>query len=166
MSNLDLFDKIIFMKVIFIQNVAKQGKIGDIKEVADGFAVNVLIPKKQAVIATPSSIRKLEEDKKNKIVKQELDKNLLSKAVKDLQNILDEKSAGILEISGHRNDGKGNLFSQILGVDITDAIFSLIKISLNPDQIVLPKDPIKKIGEYEIEIKDKSFSKRMKIQIK
>lgn len=166
MSNLDLFDKIIFMKVIFIQNVAKQGKIGDIKEVADGFAVNVLIPKKQAVIATPSSIRKLEEDKKNKIVKQELDKNLLSKAVKDLQNILDEKSAGILEISGHRNDGKGNLFSQIRGVDITDAIFSLIKISLNPDQIVLPKDPIKKIGEYEIEIKDKSFSKRMKIQIK
>ncbi|HPX52301.1 MAG TPA: 50S ribosomal protein L9 [Candidatus Paceibacterota bacterium] len=154
------------MKVIFIQNVAKQGRVGEIKEVADGFAVNVLIPKKQAVIATPGAIKKLEAEKKNKKIKQELDKNLFHQALNDLQKILDEKTNGILEILGHKNDGKGNLFSQVKEVDIAEAIFSLIGISLNPSQIILPKEPIKKIGEYEIEIKEKDLKKKIKIAIK
>ncbi len=154
------------MKVIFIQNVAKQGRVGEIKEVADGFAVNVLIPKKQAVIATPGAIKKLEAEKKNKKIKQELDKNLFHQALNDLQKILDEKTKGILEILGHKNDGKGNLFSQVKEVDIAEAIFSLIGISLNPSQIILPKEPIKKIGEYEIEIKEKDLKKKIKIAIK
>ena len=154
------------MKVIFIQNVAKQGRVGEIKEVADGFAVNVLIPKKQAVIATPGAIKKLEAEKKNKKIKQELDKNLFHQALNDLQKILDEKTNGILEILGHKNDGKGNLFSQVKEVDITEAILSLIGISLNPGQIILPKEPIKKIGEYEIEIKEKDLKKKIKIAIK
>ena len=154
------------MKVIFIQNVAKQGRVGEIKEVADGFAVNVLIPKKQAVIATPGAIKKLEAEKKNKKIKQELDKNLFHQALSDLQKILDEKTNGILEILGHKNDGKGNLFSQVKEVDIAEAIFSLIGISLNPSQIILPKEPIKKIGEYEIEIKEKDLKKKIKIAIK
>ncbi|HQB57329.1 MAG TPA: 50S ribosomal protein L9 [Candidatus Paceibacterota bacterium] len=154
------------MKVIFIQNVAKQGRVGEIKEVADGFAVNVLIPKKQAVIATPGAIKKLEAEKKNKKIKQELDKNLFHQALNDLQKILDEKTNGILEILGHKNDGKGNLFSQVKEVDIAEAILSLIGISLNPGQIILPKEPIKKIGEYEIEIKEKDLKKKIKIAIK
>lgn len=154
------------MKVIFIQNVAKQGRVGEIKEVADGFAVNVLIPKKQAVIATPGAIKKLEAEKKNKKIKQELDKNLFHQALNDLQKILDEKTNGILEILGHKNDGKGNLFSQVKEVDIAEAILSLIGISLNPSQIILPKEPIKKIGEYEIEIKEKDLKKKIKIAIK
>jgi large subunit ribosomal protein L9 len=154
------------MKVIFIQNVAKQGRVGEIKEVADGFAVNVLIPKKQAVIATPGAIKKIEAEKKNKKIKQELDKNLFHQALSDLQKILDEKTNGILEILGHKNDGKGNLFSQVKEVDIAEAILSLIGISLNPGQIILPKEPIKKIGEYEIEIKEKDLKKKIKIAIK
>lgn len=154
------------MKVIFIQNVAKHGRVGEIKEVADGFAMNVLIPKRQAIIATPAAIKKLETEKENKKVREELDKNLFHKALKDLQDILNEKSGGILEISGHKNDGKGNLFSQIRETDIVEVIHSLIKVSFNPDQIILPKEPIKKIGEYEIEITDKTLSKKIKINIK
>lgn len=153
------------MKVIFIQNVAKQGRVGEIKEVADGFAVNVLIPKKQAVIATPGAIKKLEAEKKNKKIKQELDKNLFHQALNDLQKILDEKTNGILEILGHKNDGKGNLFSQVRENDIVDAVFDKIKVSLNPDQIVLGKEPLKKIGEYEVLIKDKEVVKKIKVLI-
>ena len=44
------------MKVIFIQNVAKQGQIGEVKDVSDGFAINVLIPKSQAIRATKEAI--------------------------------------------------------------------------------------------------------------
>lgn len=154
------------MKVIFIQNVAKHGKIGDVKEVADGFAMNVLIPKKQVIRATPEAVKRLQEEKQNKEFKKELDKNLFVKALHDLQNILNTESEGSLEIVGHKSDDKGNLFSQIKENDIADAIYKKIKISLNPDQIILGKSPIKKHGEYEIEIKDKANSKKLKIVVK
>lgn len=154
------------MKVIFIQNVAKQGKIGEIKEVADGFATNVLIPKKQAIIATPQAIKKLEEEKNNKAFREELDKNLFLKAVNDLQKILDSESNGFLEIIANNKDKGGNLFAQIKENDIAEAIYKKIKISLNPSQIVLPKEHIKKVGEYEVELKDKENKKKIKVLVK
>ncbi|MDD3940173.1 MAG: 50S ribosomal protein L9 [Candidatus Pacebacteria bacterium] len=153
------------MKVIFIQNVAKQGRVGEIKEVSDGFAVNVLIPKKQAVIATPGAIRQLEEDKKNRKVKEVLDKNLLLKAMENLEEVLNKESDGFLKLTNHKKDAKGNLFSQVRENDIVDAVFDKIKVSLNPDQIVLGKEPLKKIGEYEVLIKDKEVVKKIKVLI-
>lgn len=154
------------MKVIFIQNVAKHGKINEVKEVADGFAVNVLIPKKQAIMATPQAIKTLEDKKKNKEFKQVLDKNLFLKAVVDLQKMLDEDSKGFLILEGFKNDGKGNLFSQVKENNVVDAIYNKIKISLNPSQITLPNVPIKKLGEYEVEVKDKDNKRRLKILVK
>ncbi len=154
------------MKVIFIQNVAKHGRIGEIKEVADGFAVNVLLPKKQVVIATPQSIKKIEEENKNKQFKKEIDKNLFLKSINTLQEILDLESEGNLLIEGHKADKTGNLFSQIRESDIVDAIYKKIKISLNPDQIILPKEHIKKQGQYDIEIKDSQNKKKLKIFVK
>ena len=154
------------MKVIFIQNVAKHGKINEVKEVADGFAMNVLIAKKQAIMATPQAIKALEDKKKTKEFKQVLDKNLFLKAMVDLQKTLDEGSNGFLILGGFKNDGKGNLFSQVKENNIVDAIYEKIKISLNPDQIVLPKDHIKKLGEYEVEVKDKDSKRKIKILVK
>ncbi len=154
------------MKVIFIQNVAKHGKINEVKEVADGFAVNVLIPKKQAIMATPQAIKNLEDKKKTKEFKQVLDKNMFLRAILDLQKTLDEDSNGALILEGLKRDGKGNLFSQVKENNIVDAIYGKIKISLNPSQIILPKDPIKKLGEYEIEVKDKDNKRKIKVLVK
>ncbi|MBP9765954.1 MAG: 50S ribosomal protein L9 [Candidatus Pacebacteria bacterium] len=154
------------MKVIFIQNVSKHGQIGEIKNVADGFAVNVLIPKKQVVIATDQAIKKIEDAKKNKEFKKELDKNLFLRAILDLQKILDEEKDKALILSGYKSDAKGNLFSQIKENDIIDAIYKKIKISLNPGQVILPKDPIKKLGIFEIEVKDKDNKRKLKILVK
>lgn len=155
------------MKIIFIQNVAKHGKIGDIKEVADGFALNVLIPKKQAIIATTQAIKNLETEKKTKINKLELTKNLFLQMTKSLEERLQDKkdNQGRLEIEGHKHD-KGNLFSAISEQDIVDAIFKILNISLNPSQIVLPKEKIKKHGEYQIQLKDRENTKNINILVK
>ncbi len=155
------------MKVIFIQNVAKHGKIGDIKEVADGFAINVLLPKKQVVIATPQAIKNLETEKKTKINKLELTKNLFLQMIKSLEEKLQsqKENKGILEIAGHKHD-KGHLFSAISEQDIVDAIFKLLNVSLNPSQVILPKEKIKKHGEYEVELKDKENKRKIKILVK
>ncbi|MEI6352632.1 MAG: 50S ribosomal protein L9 [Candidatus Nomurabacteria bacterium] len=154
------------MKVIFIQDVARVGRKGEIKNVADGFARNVLLAKNQAIVATDAAIKKIEQEKNNKESKKELDKNLFLKAINDLQEILNNESKGLLEITGHKADDKGNLFSAIKEGDIVDSIFKKIKISLNPSQISLGKQSIKKFGEYEIELTDKANKKKIKILVK
>jgi large subunit ribosomal protein L9 len=48
------------MKVILLQDIRGLGKRNEVKDVADGYARNFLIPKKLAVIATPAAINKLQ----------------------------------------------------------------------------------------------------------
>lgn len=154
------------MKVIFIQNVAKHGKIGDIKDVADGFAVNVLFPKKQAILATKESVKKIEDAKKNKEFQKEISKNLFLKAMNDLKTVLNQKNNGFLEIKVKNQDKLGHLFSQIKEIDIIDAIYKEIKISLSSDQIILGKEHIKKIGRYQIVIKNGKYMEKINLLIK
>ncbi len=45
------------MKVIFLKDVKKQGKKGEIKEVADGYGKNFLIKNGYAVIATQQVLK-------------------------------------------------------------------------------------------------------------
>ncbi len=44
------------MKVIFLQDVPKVGKRHDVKEINDGYAMNFLLPRKLAVLATPGAL--------------------------------------------------------------------------------------------------------------
>ena len=58
------------MKVILTSSVPKVGKAGELKEVADGYARNYLIPQRFAVEASPSNLKQLEE--KVKQLKKEM----------------------------------------------------------------------------------------------
>lgn len=53
------------MQVIFLKDLRGQGKKGEIKEVADGYAVNFLIKKGYAVKKTETSLNKLSVEKEN-----------------------------------------------------------------------------------------------------
>ena len=48
------------MKVILLEDVRGQGKAGQIVKVSDGYARNLLFPKKWAKEATPANIKALE----------------------------------------------------------------------------------------------------------
>ena len=75
------------MKVIFIKDVKGQGKKNEIKNVSDGYGKNFLINKGLAVLATPTSIKKLELEKQHN---KEIENEEKSKA-----NILKEKLSKI-----------------------------------------------------------------------
>jgi len=153
------------MKVIFIQNVAKVGKMGEVKEVATGYAVNVLLPKKYAVLATDAEIKKITQEKKTKENKKTLEKNLFLQAIKALEDKLKEENLSALEITDHKHEG-GKLFSAVSQDDIVNAIYNKIKISFNPSQVIMPKETIKSHGEYEIELKDHENKRKIKILVK
>lgn len=153
------------MKVIFIQNVAKHGQIGEIKEVSNGFATNVLIPKSQAIIATKEAIAKIQKAKENKAQQLEQEKNLFLKTINDLQNKLNQNSDGFLILKVKNKDKSGALFSHIKEVDIADTIYDILKISLNQKQIILPREAIKKVGEYKFSLTDNNRQQEFKLKI-
>ena len=62
------------MKVIFLKDVKGQGKKNEIKEVSDGYAKNFLINKGLAVMVTPTSLKKLNQEKMDNLKQEEMNK--------------------------------------------------------------------------------------------
>lgn len=133
------------MKVILLKDIAKLGKRGEVKEVADGYAINVLIKKGDALQATPGELAKwkAKEDAKNH--KKEVETSAFAQLVEMLRTTA-------LTISGKKHDDKGQLFAQIKEHDIVDAIFVTTKLSVDPKQINIAA-PIKSIGKHSFTLK-------------
>ena len=52
------------MRVIFIKDLKKQGRKGEIKEVKDGYAENYLIKNNYSIKSSDDNLRKLEQENK------------------------------------------------------------------------------------------------------
>ena len=133
------------MKIILLKDIAKMGKRGDVKEVADGYAMNVLVKKGDALMATPSELAKWKSKEDSKQHKKELQTS--SFAV-----LVDRLRKDIVTISGKKTDAKGQLFAQVKDTDIVDAIFSAVAISVDPKQIHIGSS-IKSQGKHNFELR-------------
>jgi len=145
------------MKVIFLQDVPRIGNRHDIKEVNNGYAINFLIPRKLAEPATASAITLLEKRKKNIEIERRAQADLL---IKNLEEIRDK----VLHMKA-KADEKGNLFSGIHKREIIEEMKHQHNANIAEEFIVLEK-PIKKVGEFEIQIsiKDKKSSFKLVIE--
>ncbi|MDO8524031.1 MAG: 50S ribosomal protein L9 [bacterium] len=130
------------MKVVLLQDVRKIGRIYEIKEVADGYAINFLIPKNLVKKATKEAVEwALEHQKKN----EEKAKADLGKTAKLLSQI-----DGLeVEISAKAGD-KDQLFEKISSVKIAGRLQEM-GFDIKKNQIILEQD-IKEIGEYDAKI--------------
>ncbi len=132
------------MKVILLRDVAKIGRRYQVVEVPDGFALNKLIPRKDAEPATPVNIKRVE----NMRLKDKTSKEVI---VKEIKKIAGELKSTPLEVLVQANQ-QGHLFQSIHADDIVN---SAAKVNL-----VLPKEyihlmnPIKSIGQHEIQLKN------------
>ena len=75
------------MKVIFIKDLKKQGKVNEIKEVSDGYATNFLIKNGYAVKYTKTSNEILNTSLKNKAIQEENDIKEATKLKQQLEKI-------------------------------------------------------------------------------
>ena len=132
------------MKVILLRDVAKIGRRFEIVEVPDGFALNKLIPKKDAEAATPANVKRIQQNK---------DRTNANKAqtAAEIKATVDSLNQEKLSIAMEAND-LGHLFQAVNGRDVSrsakDRGFNL------PDDIIMITEPIKSVGEHHIYIKN------------
>ncbi len=132
------------MKIILLKDVKKVGRKYDIKEVADGYALNMLIPAKMAIPATPGNTKMVE-------VKKASENFELLKTEKVISEALNKIKASNLSILGKVNE-QGHLFAGIHKEQIVEEIKKVCGVDIDPEMIIL-EHPIKEVGEYSIVVK-------------
>jgi large subunit ribosomal protein L9 len=132
------------MKIVLIKDVKGVGKKHDVKVVADGFALNSLIPQGHAVVATAGVMVRIELIKKQEHAEKLVKENLLAKNLKSIHDAVVTVTVGVNE--------KGHLFAGLHAADIAPLVKAETEIDLLPEFIQLDK-PIKEAGEHKIDVK-------------
>jgi len=127
------------MKVILIKDVQDLGNVGDVKEVADGYARNFLIPGGYVKIATKNAIKQAEE---LKIKKEEQAKENLEKVAGAAG-----KLEGVSVTIKSKTDESGKLYAAVKLEEISKALEGK-GFKIDKNKIVI-EEPIKEIGDYE-----------------
>jgi len=131
------------MKVLLIKDVKTLGKIGEIKEVKDGYGQNFLISKGFAKLATPDVVAnwKAEQERAAQQLKDDLERLTTEKKRFEETIIKIEKQNAPVGIKG----SVGN-------ADISQAIKEQMDIDLDKKHINLKK-AIKSTGLHEVDAK-------------
>lgn len=132
------------MKVIFTEDVKGTAKKGEIKEVSDGYARNLLIPKGKAVEATAKNLSELAGKKASEQHKIDTDK----KNASDTAEAINGKKVTITAKAGTA----GKIFGSVTAGNIADAINEQLGYKIEKKKISLKAD-IKNFGTYETTIK-------------
>ncbi len=132
------------MKVIYLQDVKGSGKKGEVKNVADGYARNMLFPKGLAVEANAKNLselagKKASEEHKIDVAKQE------ARAIAD-------KIGGKTVIAKAKAGTGGRLFGAVTAQNIAECIEAQYGCKVDKKKISLKTD-IKNFGTYEADVK-------------
>ena len=132
------------MKVIFLQDVPNVARAGDIKEVANGYGRNFLVPKNLARSANSPALSIMETQLKIKSQNQEEETARLVK----LGQELDGKKITLKARVG----AKEHLYGSITNADITAELQNTTGLVVDKKKIELAES-IRQLGSYEIDIR-------------
>jgi large subunit ribosomal protein L9 len=127
------------MKVILTQAVQGLGEAGTIKEVADGYARNFLLPKGLAIVATRGSIKQAEAQADTYARKAEKAKGELQKTASAIQ----DKTVVIRARSGSEN----RLYGSVTAADVAEALAAQHNITIDRRRIEV--ETIHRLGTYQ-----------------
>jgi large subunit ribosomal protein L9 len=132
------------MKVILLEDVKAHGKKGPIVNVSDGYARNMLLPKKLGVEATPANLNALKlENKHNEKVAQEA-----LAAAQEFGKKIGESHVDLTIKTGEN----GKVFGSISAKEIADAAKKQLGFELDKKKIQLGA-AIKELGAHKVTVK-------------
>ena len=145
------------MKVILLTDVKNVGKKGQVVEVSDSYARNVLIKKKQGLEATGKNMNdlKLQQATAEKVAAQNLaDARVLAEQI--------EKSSIVLKVKVGEG---GKLFGSISTKEIAEAVKEQLDLEVDKKKIQIT-NPIKSTGEMDVPIKlHTKVTARLKVHV-
>jgi large subunit ribosomal protein L9 len=131
------------MEIILREKVEKVGNRGEVVKVSDGYARNYLLPKKLALVATPSNMKQVEQEK--------------TSAVRREANELAEAEALALQLSKlaiqlTRKVGENDiLYGSVTSMDIAESL-QVQGFTIDRRKIVLD-EAIKTLGQHSVPLK-------------
>jgi large subunit ribosomal protein L9 len=131
------------MKVILRKNFDQLGKVGDVVDVKNGYAMNYLIPRDIAAIATKGNMRSLEEEKVQKAKKEAKELDLASQLAEEISKV----SITIPVKVGEEDKIFGSVTTQMIADALKEKGYDIDKRKIEI------KDPIKALGIYEVDVR-------------
>ena len=129
------------MKVILLKDIPKVGRKYDVKDVADGYALNMLIPRGLAERATSQAIQNAMTYKAQAATEKKIQGELLAKSLETIKELT-------INLKEKAND-KGHLFAGVTKEMLISEIFKVTRLNFPSESIILSK-PLKEIGEHKI----------------
>ncbi len=132
------------MEVLLLQDVPNVGRKNDILVVGDGYAMNFLLPRRMALVATPLVRKQYAEKIRVRLAEREQERaaktNLLA-AIAGKQILLTKKASKV-----------GKLYAAITEKNIVEELQKQLSVEVSEDNIELPEH-IKTVGSHSVTVR-------------
>jgi len=132
------------MRVILKTEVKGLGRVGDVKDVADGYARNYLLPKGLAIEATGAELRQLAQERDAEKAKKDRthdDAEALAKRIAEITLVFKLKAGD-----------QGKTFGSVTAKEVAEALTNEAKTEIDRTKVVL-HEPLKSLGVHTVEIR-------------
>ncbi len=141
------------MKIILLKDIFGLGKSGDIKDVADGYAMNYLMPKGLAEFATNKALDRAQQLKKQRGEETELH-------IEKMRGLAEKLVGRAITFVEKAQEGK--LFGSVTVSKIAEKLSQELGLAISDNQVELAHS-IKEVGESAVQV---NFGEGLKTQIK
>jgi large subunit ribosomal protein L9 len=131
------------MKIILLDDVSKVGRRGEVRDVADGYARNFLIPKKLALSATAGNLKNLDHIRRQQDAKA-------SRVKGDAEALRARVEALTLEVTRQASE-EGKLFGSVTSQDVAEFLHSR-GLQIERRRIHMD-EPIKALGDHTVGVR-------------
>ncbi len=132
------------MKVVFLEPVEGSGRVGEVKEVKNGYARNFLLPRGIAVPATRENLQRAEKLAKADAIRQD-------KLDTAAQTIAEKINGAEITFTA-RVGQQGRLFGSVTAADISGRLSELAGEPVDHRQVLLGQS-IRTIGTQEVRVR-------------
>lgn len=132
------------MRVVFVENVPNVARAGEIKEVADGYGRNFLLPRKLAVVATPDILKQQAQQETSRARKEA--------RLETQASSLAERLNGLTVSLPAKVGAQGRLYGSVTNAHIADRLKELTGQEVDRRRVLLD-EPIRHLGSYPVEVR-------------
>lgn len=132
------------MRVMLIKDVQNVGLAGDVKEVADGYGRNFLIPRRLAIVAGKGAEAEARRLREAAVKREAKDRD----EAQELAELIDNKTVVVRLKVG----AEDKVFGAITNDDIAMALRLQHQVEVDRRKIDV-KDPLKQLGEHQVPLR-------------